>query len=319
MFIPATAARAARTGSTSGKTTIGFLPPSSRLTFLISSAAPRSTARPVGTEPVKAIRGTSGCATSAAPAVAPRPVTTLSTPGRQQVGGDPGQLERGQRGLLTRLDDDRVAGGQRRGRLAGGELERVVERDDPADDAVGLPLGPRQRVGQRRAGDAPGLRGDPGEEADLLRRLRDVPAHAGQRVARVADVEAGQVLGLVGDPVGELAQQRRAALPAERRPRRGGLAGGGHRGRDVLGAGVGDRAEDLLGRRVDRLEHGAGGGRHPRAADVHQAGGLDQVAHRGAVRTWTTATSPAWARATASASAGPSFAGSVTVSAAQHP
>ena len=81
MFIPATAARAARTGSTSGKTTIGFLPPSSRLTCLISSAAPRSTARPEGTEPVNAIRGTSGWATSAAPAVAPRPVTTLSTPG----------------------------------------------------------------------------------------------------------------------------------------------------------------------------------------------------------------------------------------------
>ena len=78
--MPAIAPAAARTGSASSYTIIGFLPPSSSVTCLMCSAAARSTARPLGTLPVNAILGTPGWSTSAAP-VAAGPVTTLRTPG----------------------------------------------------------------------------------------------------------------------------------------------------------------------------------------------------------------------------------------------
>ena len=81
MFMAATAMRAACRTSTSGQTISGFLPPSSRVTWLMFCAALRRIARPVGTEPVNATRGTPGCETSASPSSAPVPVTTLSTPG----------------------------------------------------------------------------------------------------------------------------------------------------------------------------------------------------------------------------------------------
>ena len=47
----------------------------------MSSTAARPISLPTSVEPVKAILSTPGCATSAAPAVSPRPVTTLTTPG----------------------------------------------------------------------------------------------------------------------------------------------------------------------------------------------------------------------------------------------
>ena len=80
MFIAATACAAALTGSASGKMTIGFLPPSSRVTSLRLSAASRATRRPVSTEPTKPTRATSGWRTMADP-VAPSPVTMFTTPG----------------------------------------------------------------------------------------------------------------------------------------------------------------------------------------------------------------------------------------------
>ena len=58
----------------------GDLPPSSRLIFFSVSAAARITLLPTSTLPVKAILSTCGCATSGAPAVSPKPVTTLTTP-----------------------------------------------------------------------------------------------------------------------------------------------------------------------------------------------------------------------------------------------
>ncbi len=47
---------------------------------MMRSAAIRPTSRPARTEPVKATFRTSRCATSAAPASSPVPVTTFSTP-----------------------------------------------------------------------------------------------------------------------------------------------------------------------------------------------------------------------------------------------
>ena len=74
------AAAAARSRSASAKTTFALLPPSSSVTRLSVCAALAAIVRPAIVEPVKAIFATPGCATSAAPAVAPGPATTLSTP-----------------------------------------------------------------------------------------------------------------------------------------------------------------------------------------------------------------------------------------------
>ncbi len=67
--------------SASSKTTFGLLPPSSTETFLMLPVAPRTIARPVSVDPVKATLATSSWATSAAPASRPKPGTTFSTPG----------------------------------------------------------------------------------------------------------------------------------------------------------------------------------------------------------------------------------------------
>ena len=80
MFMPFIAAVAACTGSASGKTMMGFLPPSSSVTSFSPSAASRAMMRPVSTEPTNPMRSTSGCRTMAEP-VSPPPVTTFTTPG----------------------------------------------------------------------------------------------------------------------------------------------------------------------------------------------------------------------------------------------
>jgi len=60
---------------------LGLLPPSSSVTRFTVPAASRMIHWPTSVEPVKAILSTSGWRTSAAPAVAPGPGTTLSAPG----------------------------------------------------------------------------------------------------------------------------------------------------------------------------------------------------------------------------------------------
>ena len=74
------AALAAASRSASSQMIIGSEPPSSSVTRLAPAAASAMTRSPTGVEPVKAILRTSGCVTSASPATAPCPVTTLKTP-----------------------------------------------------------------------------------------------------------------------------------------------------------------------------------------------------------------------------------------------
>ncbi|KAG1081103.1 hypothetical protein G6F40_015627 [Rhizopus arrhizus] len=71
----------ARSTSQSSSTITGDLPPNSSDTRFMSSIAARPISLPTSVEPVNAILSMPGCATSAAPAVSPRPVITLTTPG----------------------------------------------------------------------------------------------------------------------------------------------------------------------------------------------------------------------------------------------
>ena len=64
----------------SPRTICGDLPPSSSVTFLKSRAACTAISRPTSGLPVKLSLSTPGWRTSAAPAVSPRPGTTLTTP-----------------------------------------------------------------------------------------------------------------------------------------------------------------------------------------------------------------------------------------------
>lgn len=60
--------------------TSGLLPPSSSETFFkLDFAAVSAIKRPISVEPVNATLRTSGCATSAWPAVGPKPGTTFIT------------------------------------------------------------------------------------------------------------------------------------------------------------------------------------------------------------------------------------------------
>ena len=59
---------------------LGLLPPSSKVSFFRFPAAAWMISRPTSVEPVKATLSTSSWAARAAPAVSPKPVTTLTTP-----------------------------------------------------------------------------------------------------------------------------------------------------------------------------------------------------------------------------------------------
>src|SRR5580704_10391064 len=67
--------------SASVKKMLGDLPPSSSATRLSVSAALLTMILPTAALPVKAILSTPGCATSAAPAVSPKPLMMFTTPG----------------------------------------------------------------------------------------------------------------------------------------------------------------------------------------------------------------------------------------------
>ena len=66
--------------SQSAKMTLGFFPPSSRLSFLKLGAANVLMRAPVAVPPVNEIIGTSGCVTSGSPTPGPVPWTMLRTP-----------------------------------------------------------------------------------------------------------------------------------------------------------------------------------------------------------------------------------------------
>ena len=78
-FIPLIARPAAKSGSASSKTIIGFLPPNSNEIFFKRGAADFAIAIPVFTDPITAILLISGCSTKNFPFSGP-PVTTFINP-----------------------------------------------------------------------------------------------------------------------------------------------------------------------------------------------------------------------------------------------
>ena len=185
-----------------------------------------------------------------------------------------------ERGVLGRLEDDRVAGDERGNHLPRREHERVVERDDPADDAERL----QQRVvdAVRLARDrlAARVQRQAGEVAEQPDRLQGrVVAHLADRTPVLAHVEQRELLGVRRDRVGEAdhvadALERRSQTPRfERGLRRP------HRVVDVLLSAAREARDRLSGRRVDRVDRLAAPRLAELAADEDREGlecGLDR-------------------------------------------
>src|SRR2546422_369503 len=89
--------------SASAKTTLGLLPPSSRLIFFTLLAASRMISWPVVVSPVNATLPMPGWAAIAAPAVPPGPVTTLTTPGGKPASRASSPRRRADIGELLRV------------------------------------------------------------------------------------------------------------------------------------------------------------------------------------------------------------------------
>ncbi|MNN02293.1 hypothetical protein D3C81_1149490 [compost metagenome] len=177
--------------------------------------------------------------------------------------GQLGDADAGQRRLLGRLEDHRVASGQRRAELPAGHQQREVPRYDGGDHA------------DRLAGDQADLvvRGGGDFVVDLVDRLA-APANGvggagdidvqriADRLAHVQGFQQGQLFGVFQQQFGEadhdlLALDRRQARP------RTGLEGGAGDLHGTLGIGAvaaGDLGQEAAIHRADAIEGLAGSG-----------------------------------------------------------
>ena len=142
--------------------------------------------------------------------------------GRQDVGHELGELQRGERGLLRRLDDQGVAGGQDGRHLPGGHQQRVVPRGHDPDDAQRLAQDDRQVVlGVVARGRGGGRAQRPGHEAERVDGLGHVVLRDRRRLAGVGRLQPREEVGVLGDAVGDAVQQLGALLGGQRGPTRG--------------------------------------------------------------------------------------------------
>src|SRR5262249_2888663 len=263
---------AAFLGSASGKITIGFLPPSSRLTRLSPAAASLAMARPVGTEPTKPIRLTSGWRTSSAP-TAPSPVMMLMTPSGNMPSHSSPNPQARQRRLLRAFDHNGIAGNERRRRFFGTEAEGMVERVDLGHHAERLPpckiemaLALRERL-PLDFGHKPGAIAQPIHGPD------HVCTHADNGIARIDGIDQRQRIGFFLDAAGKTFKSARPLFDLDPRPmlerRLGGLDGFV----DVRFAGGWNVRELFHIRGIDRNKGFILGRGNPAAADIEAARG----------------------------------------------
>ena len=208
---------------------------------------------PVPMLPVSETIATFGWLISALPVVAPRPVDDVDDAFGKDLGDGLGKLQRRQRRLLRRLDDDGVAASQRGRELPGRHHQRIVPRRDRADDADRIAADHRGVARHIFAGHgAMHVAHGAGKEAEAVDDRRHlVLQHADARLAAVQRFERGEGFGIALDGVGELQQERRALGRRGARPGLERLLGRIHRRVDLRGRGIGELDDGLLGLGVD--------------------------------------------------------------------
>ena len=185
-----------------------------------------------------------------------------------------GEREHGQRRLLGRLEHDRAAGADRRRELPRRHQQRVVPRDDLAGDADRLAQREAHRVVGHRQDVAVNLRRQAAVVLEAGRDVGDVELGLDDRLAAVARLELGQLVGAVADDLRELEEDAAAVLRRRVLPRtlveRG--ARGVHGAIDVGGRRVGHARDDLGRRRIDDVDRGGRLRRDEFAVDVKLVG-----------------------------------------------
>ena len=190
--------------------------------------------------------------------------------GQARGGGDLGEAQRRQAGVLCRLEHRRIAHRQRRGDGAADHLRRVVPGNDVRRDAERLAH--QADVVPADEGDhlAMHLVGRGAVVLEVARQHRDVVARGAHRLAGVARLDARQLVGIIEHRLADLHQHaaalgcRHAAPGAAERAARGL-----HRKIDLVRAAAGDAVEALAVLRRDDREGPFVLRRDPAAANEH--------------------------------------------------
>ncbi|CAM5246799.1 hypothetical protein SVIOM74S_05571 [Streptomyces violarus] len=209
-------------------------------------------------------------------------------PGAQHQVGDAGRCaglldepdhgDRGERCGLAGLEDEGVAGGQRRGYFFQEALEqRVVPGGDERADADRLVDDAAEDVRADVHDPAAVLAREFGVVAEGVRHVLHVDAGLGQRLAGVEGLGAGDVLLVAQQQVADAQQEVGPVVEGGVRPVLlvEGAPGGAHGAVHVGGVGLVDGGDDGRVVGVDHLPPATGRRLGPLAVDV-------QLAHRGA-------------------------------------
>ena len=212
--------------------------------------------------------------------------------GRQHLLRELAQAERRERRLLGRLHDLDVAGRERRPDLPDRHHQRVVPRRDPGDDAERLAADDRRvALDVLRGGLALERASRAGEEAEVVGREGHLVAGDRHRLADVAGLELGQLVGVLLDQVGQLQQELGAVLGRLRGPLRPGLLGRRHGALDILLPAARHLGDHLTRGRVEHLHRLARRRLDPLAADEVLVLG-HRHAHRSPSARWIAASVP---------------------------
>lgn len=188
-----------------------------------------------------------------------------------------------ERGLVGRLVNDRVSGGQRRGDLRTGEDQREVERGDRRDHTERAAPGVGEGVHRGVAGRAVQGEGEGGEVLVVVGRVRDVDrVRQGDRLADVQALQPGDLVGLRTDQLRHPEQDAAALAAAQPGPLPGveGRPRGLHGGVDIGGARLRDGGDDRAPRRVDHLGPRSVRGLAPLSPDEQSTGVDLEGGHR---------------------------------------
>ena len=272
--MPETTPLAAASRSASSKTMFGDLPPSSRVTLAMWSAASFMTCLPVSVEPVKATLSTPGWRTRAHPVVGPKPVTTLKTPGGKPASSKSLANSSVEAGVCSAVFTTKVQPAARAGASLQVEQEerRVPGRDGAdhpdrlaprVDEEVGLVGGDGRRPGSCRR---------PRRSSSTTRgRALSCPPISRSSLPLSVVSTTASLSAFSASKLGEASHQARPLCAGHRPPRPlvEGLTGGAHRPVHVLIARLGRGGPYSAGVGVDALEGLPRAGVDPLATHEH--------------------------------------------------